>query len=181
MQNEGRHYGGDAAGKSTGELLSLRVDVYTARLFDTHDPAAVHSMAQFLEFIANHPVLSGLWLTLVVGIFWQYRATSAKAVGTQQAVMLINRSDARVLDVRDKKEFDEGHIVDAIHIPFTKLSQRISELEKYRDKPLVVVDKMGQHATEACAMLHKAGYTQAVKLAGGVSEWKAQSLPLVQK
>lgn len=138
-------------------------------------------MAQFIEFVGNHWMLSGAWLVLVAAIFFQLNQTAAKAVGPQQAVMLINRSDAVVLDIRDKKEFDTGHIVDAINIPLSKLNQRIAELEKYREKPLVVVDKLGQQAAEACNTLQKAGYLQAVKLAGGLTEWKAQSLPLIQK
>ena len=138
-------------------------------------------MSQFIEFVGNHWVLSGAWLVLVMAIYFLHSRTAARAVGPQQAVTLINRSDAVVLDVRDKKDFDSGHIVDSINIPLSKLSQRIAELEKYREKPLVVVDKLGQHASEACSTLQKAGYSQAVKLAGGLSEWKAQSLPLIQK
>ena len=138
-------------------------------------------MAQFIEFIGNHWVLSGTWLALVTAIFLLHGRTAARAVGPQQVVMLINRSDAVVIDIREKKDFDSGHIVDSINIPLSKLQQRIAELEKYREKPLVVVDKLGQHASEACNTLQKAGYSQAVKLAGGLSEWKAQSLPLIQK
>lgn len=138
-------------------------------------------MAQFVEFIGNHWMLSSAWLLLVAAIYFQHSRTAAKAVGPQQAVMLINRSDAVVVDVREKKEFDGGHIVDSINIPLSKLNQRIAELEKYREKPLVVVDKLGQHAAEACSTLQKAGYKQAVRLAGGLTEWKAQSLPLIQK
>ncbi|MEX2130907.1 MAG: rhodanese-like domain-containing protein, partial [Pseudohongiellaceae bacterium] len=138
-------------------------------------------MAQFIEFVGNHWILSSAWLLLVAAIFFQHSRTSAKSVGPQQAVMLINRADAVVIDVRDKKEYDSGHIVDSINIPLTKLNQRIAELEKYREKPLVIVDKLGQHASEACNTLQKAGYSQAVKLAGGLTEWKAQSLPLIQK
>jgi rhodanese-related sulfurtransferase len=138
-------------------------------------------MEQFLEFIGNHPVLSAIWLVLVLAIFFQHRTRSSKAVGPQQAVMLINRSDAVVLDVREKKEFDGGHIVDAINIPLSKLSQRVTELEKHKEKPLVVVCKMGQHSGDACKTLQQAGFSQVVRLSGGVAEWKAQSLPLVQK
>ena len=138
-------------------------------------------MAQFLEFVGNHWILSSAWLILMVAIILQHRVTAAKSVGPQQAVMLINRSDAIVLDVREKKEFDSGHIVDSINIPLAKLNQRIAELEKYREKPMIVVDKLGQHAPEACKLLQKAGYLQAVRLAGGLTEWKAQSLPLIQK
>ncbi|MEZ5490322.1 MAG: rhodanese-like domain-containing protein [Gammaproteobacteria bacterium] len=136
---------------------------------------------RFIEFIGNHPLLFGLWLVLVVAIFIQHRSRASKAVGPQQAVRMINREDAVVLDVRDKKEFDAGHIVDAINIPSSKLSQRLTELNRHKEKPLVVVCKMGQHSGEACKTLQQAGFEQVVRLSGGIAEWKAQSLPLVQK
>ncbi len=138
-------------------------------------------MEQFIEFIGNHLVLAGLWLVLVVAIFAQHRSRASRSVGPQQAVMMINRNDARVLDIRDRKEFDTGHIVDAINIPNSKLGQRLAELDKHKDKPLIVVCKMGQHSGEACKTLQQAGFEQVVKLGGGIAEWKAQSLPLVQK
>ncbi|MCB1672359.1 MAG: rhodanese-like domain-containing protein [Gammaproteobacteria bacterium] len=138
-------------------------------------------MDQFIEFIGNHPVLAGLWLLLVIAIFLQHRSRASKSVGPQQAVMMINRQGAVVLDVRDKKEFDAGHIVDSINIPQSKLGQRLTELNKHKEKPVVVVCKMGQQSGEACKTLQQAGFNQVVRLAGGVTEWKSQSLPLVQK
>jgi rhodanese-related sulfurtransferase len=138
-------------------------------------------MEQFIEFVGNHLLLSSFWVVLVVLIFIQHQSRASKAVGPQQAVMMINRQDAVVLDVRDKKEFDAGHIVDAINIPMSKLAQRVTELDKHKQKPLVVVCKMGQHSGDACKTLQQAGFEQVVRLAGGIAEWKAQSLPLVQK
>lgn len=138
-------------------------------------------MAQFVEFLGNHLFLAGLWIVLVLAVFLQWKSRASKSVGPQQAVMLINRSGAVVVDVRDKKEFESGHIVDAINIPLSKLDQRITELEKHKDKPVVVVCKMGQHSSEACNKLLSAGYEKVVKLGGGITEWKAQSLPLIQK
>jgi rhodanese-related sulfurtransferase len=138
-------------------------------------------MEQFIEFVGNHLLLSSFWVVLVVLIFIQHQSRASKAVGPQQAVMMINRQDAVVLDVRDKKEFDAGHIVDAINIPMSKLAQRVTELDKHKQKPLVVVCKMGQHSGDACKTLQQAGFEQVVRLAGGIAEWKAQSLPLIQK
>lgn len=138
-------------------------------------------MAQFIEFAINHWILSSFWLLLVIAIVFKQKSGASKSVGPQQAVMLINRSDALVVDVRDKKEFDSGHIVDALNIPLSKFDQRIAELDKHKEKPIVVVCKMGQHSSEACNKLQKAGFAQVVKLGGGLSEWKAQSLPLIQK
>ncbi len=136
-------------------------------------------MAQFIDFIGNHLVLSSLWLVAFGAIVFYHQRTGSKGVGPQQAVMLINRSDAIVVDVRDKKEFESGHIVDSIHIPLAKLDQRVTELKKYQDKPVIVVCKLGQHSGDAAKKIQAAGHEQVFKLSGGVTEWKAQSMPLI--
>jgi rhodanese-related sulfurtransferase len=79
-----------------------------------------------------------------------------------------------------KKEFDAGHVVDSINIPSTKLKQRITELKKYKQKPIIVVCKLGQHSGEAAKVIQEAGHEDVFKLSGGITEWRAQSLPLVQ-
>ncbi|MBU15313.1 MAG: sulfurtransferase [Gammaproteobacteria bacterium] len=138
-------------------------------------------MEQFIEFIGNHLVLSAMWLATVAAIIFYHQRTASAAVGPQQAVMLINRKDAVVVDIRDKKEFDAGHIVDSINIPLAKLKQRVSELKKHKDKPVLVVCKLGQHSGDAAKTLEEAGHSEVIRLSGGVTEWKSQSYPLVQK
>lgn len=138
-------------------------------------------MEQFIEFIGNHLVLSAMWLATVAAIIFYHQRTASAAVGPQQAVMLINRKDAVVVDVRDKKEFDAGHIVDSINIPLANLKQRATELRKHRDKPVLVVCKLGQHSGDAAKTLEEAGHSEVIRLSGGVTEWKSQSYPLVQK
>jgi len=138
-------------------------------------------MEQFIEFIGNHLVLTAMWGITLGAILFYHQRTGSKGVGPQQAVMLINRRDAIVVDIRERKEFETGHIVDAINIPLTKLGQRITELKKHKAKPVVVVCKLGQQSGEAAKALQEAGHEEVFKLAGGITEWKAQSLPLVQK
>jgi rhodanese-related sulfurtransferase len=138
-------------------------------------------MDQFVEFIGNHLALSTMWLVSLGAIVFYHQRTASSAVGPQQAVMLINRKDAVVVDVREKKEFDTGHIVDSINIPLAKLKQRITELKKHQEKPVVVVCKQGQQSGDAAKTLQEAGHIEVVRLSGGITEWKSQSLPLVQK
>ena len=137
-------------------------------------------MVQFLEFIGNHPVLTGMWMVTLGAIIFYHRRTSASSVGAQEAIMMINRKNAIVIDVRERKEFDSGHIVDSLNIPLKNLKQRLSELRKHEQKPLIVVCKLGQHSGEAAKLLQEAGHEEVVRLNGGLTEWKAQSLPLVQ-
>jgi rhodanese-related sulfurtransferase len=138
-------------------------------------------MAQFVEFIGNHLLLSAMWVITLGAIMMYHQRIGASSVGPQKAVMLINRQGAVVVDVREKKEFDTGHIVDSINIPLAKLKQRLSELRKHKEKPVVVVCKLGQHSGDAAKTLQESGYAEVFRLSGGITEWKAQSLPLVQK
>ncbi len=138
-------------------------------------------MAQFIEFVGNHWILSTLWVALVTALILHRSKTSGESVSAQQAVMQINRSDAVVVDIRDKKDFDAGHIVDAIHIPLSKLGARVTELEKHKTVPVIVACRLGQHSADAVKVLRSAGFTKVLRLSGGMTEWRAQSLPLVQK
>jgi rhodanese-related sulfurtransferase len=137
-------------------------------------------MAQFIEFIGNHWILSTLWVGLVAALALHRNKTSGESVSAQQAVMLINRSNAIVLDIRDKKDFDSGHVVDAVHIPMTKLSARVTELDKHKADPVIVACRLGSQSIDAVKVLKSAGFTQVLRLSGGMTEWRAQGLPLVQ-
>ena len=94
--------------------------------------------------------------------------------------MMINRKDAIVVDIRERKDFDSGHIVDSLNIPFIKFKQRVTELGKHKQKPVIVVCKLGQQSGDAAKLLQEAGHEEVVRLTGGLAEWRAQSLPLVQ-
>ncbi|MDG2421564.1 MAG: rhodanese-like domain-containing protein [Gammaproteobacteria bacterium] len=138
-------------------------------------------MAQFIEFIGNHLLLATMWVATLVAIVLHQKKNSATAVTPQRAIMLINREEGVIVDVREKKDFDTGHIVDSINIPLAKIKQRATELKKHNQKPVVVVCKLGQHSGEAAKLLQESGHTEVYRLTGGLTEWKAQSLPLVQK
>jgi len=138
-------------------------------------------MAQFIEFIGNHIILASAWLLVATGIVFFHQRTGSKSVSPQGAVTLINRNDGIVIDLRDKKEFEVGHIVDSVNMPYAKLAQRLTELEKHKEKPLIVVCKLGQQSGMAVKQIQAAGFSDVYKLSGGMSEWRAQSLPVVNK
>ena len=137
-------------------------------------------MVQFLEFIGNHLVLAAMWVVTLAAIIFYHKKTSASGVGPQEAIMMINRKDAIVVDIRERKDFDSGHVVDSFNIPFSKLKQRVTELRKHKQKPVIVVCKLGQQSGDAAKLLQEAGHEEVVRLTGGLAEWRAQSLPLVQ-
>lgn len=97
-----------------------------------------------------------------------------------EAVNLINRNNALVLDVREATEFSGGHIVDAKHIPLADLPERINELKKYKDKAILVNCQRGMRGAKACEILRKAEFTQVNHLQGGIEAWVAAKLPVVK-
>ena len=140
----------------------------------------MHFMERLFEFIGNHPYLVGAFAVLVALFVRNEVARGGRAVTPQELVNLVNRDGAVVVDVRDANEFSQGHIVDAINVPHTALTNRLCELEKYKEKPVVLACKMGQHAGSAGTTLRKAGFQHIVRLKGGVAEWRNQNLPVVR-
>lgn len=103
---------------------------------------------------------------------------SAKQVNPVEATLLINREDAHIVDVREADEYAKGHLPEARNIPLAKFAERAGELEKYKDKPVIVVCASGMRSGKACGELAKLGFPNAVSLAGGVDAWLAAGYPV---
>lgn len=137
-------------------------------------------MDRLIEFVTQHFYLVAAWALTLAMLLWTESRKSGKSVSTAEATRLINKEDALVLDIRGKKEWETGRINGAIHIPLADLDRRLNELEKHKDKPVIVVCNMGQTAGAATKKLRTAGFTQAVRLSGGMTEWRGQNLPVVK-
>jgi rhodanese-related sulfurtransferase len=137
-------------------------------------------MEQFFSFLGNHPILVGTFLLLLFLFFRNERTRAGATVGTQELVRLVNKENAVVLDVRERNEFMEGHIVDALNIPYTSLESRLDEISQHKETPIVIACKMGQHSGAAGTLLQKNGFTNVTRLTGGYAEWRAQNLPVVK-
>ena len=66
-------------------------------------------------------------------------------------------------------------------MPVSSIDARIGELEAYKDKPVVLVCKMGQHASASGRKFKDQGFENVRRLSGGMAEWTANSLPVVKK
>ena len=136
-----------------------------------------------MEFIKDNVLLIGLALGSGIMLLLPSFKKSAGGVpnlSTTEAINLINRNHALVLDVREDAEFASGHIVDAKHIPLAKLAERLNELNKYKDKPILVNCQRGMRSAKACDILRKAEFKQVNNLQGGLDAWLAAKLPVVK-
>lgn len=132
-----------------------------------------------MDFINQNIMLVSIVIISGLGLLWPlFFRPVGKAVNPGEATLLINREDARVLDVRETAEFAAGHIPDAINIPVAKLAERMHEIEKFKGKPLIVCCAAGMRSNKACRDLKQKGFDQLYNLAGGVDAWNAASYPL---
>lgn len=137
-------------------------------------------MERLLEFVLNHPELVVPFAVLLTLLIMLESRRGGKTVSSQQLTHLVNKEEAVVVDVRDSKEFREGHITDARNIPFASLKDNLTQLDKFKEKPVILVCKMGQHAGAAGRILSTSGFKDVRRLSGGISTWKADGLPLVK-
>ena len=132
-----------------------------------------------MEFINQNILLISIVVVSGLGLLWpMFARPSGNSVNPGEATLLINREDAIVVDVREADEFAAGHLPDARNIPGSKLAERISEIEKYKDKPVIVCCATGMRSNKACAELKKNGFSRINNLAGGVDAWVRAGYPI---
>ena len=140
-------------------------------------------MHHFIEFVINHWML---WSVLgLVTIAIAYLELSSLAGGVpqmtpQEVTSLINKNNAVVVDLRTEEEFKQGHITGAIHCPSDAIQANSKKLEKYKNKPLVLICQNGSCSSQIAHDLLGGSYSQVVTLKGGINSWSAASMPLIK-
>ncbi|MEN9627265.1 MAG: hypothetical protein RJA10_492 [Pseudomonadota bacterium] len=99
------------------------------------------------------------------------------SVSTSEAVRLINREKGVLIDVSEPNEFAAGHAGGARNLPFGSL-EGSKDLPGNKALPLVLMCPNGARAGRAAGLLRKAGYENAVAVAGGTSAWREAALPI---
>ncbi|MDR3214098.1 MAG: rhodanese-like domain-containing protein [Azoarcus sp.] len=122
-------------------------------------------------------VCSGLWL-----LFDLVRQWRDKSLLTPLEVTLrINREDAIVVDLRDQGDFEQGHLPNARHLPLADIDRRATELEKFRNRPLIFYCDSDSRTAKAIATLKKTGFEKLYSLRGGLFEWEKAGQPITRK
>jgi rhodanese-related sulfurtransferase len=114
-------------------------------------------------------------------LIWPLVARAARPgaeVGAHDAVQLINRRDALVIDVRETGDYAAGHIAGARHVPAAQLDERLKELDKHKSRPIIVSCGTGSRSASVSAALRKHGFAEVFALRGGIAGWQQAGLPL---
>lgn len=135
---------------------------------------------EFFVFVSQEWLLITTLAVLMVVYAMRERIKNGKPIPAYEVTRLLNSDAAVLLDVRDAAEFKAGHISGAINLPHAKVTAEAEQLlAPHRDKIIVVADKIGQHAGAAGRTLGQKGF-DVRRLAGGVTDWQGQGMPLVK-
>ena len=134
-----------------------------------------------MEFVINNWYL---FAALVVVVYLlasepaMLKAYNIKLLNLHDTLRLMNDKATTVIDVREEKEYAEGHMPHTINIPLGKLGERFAELEKSKEKPVVLVCRSGNRSKKGAVVLAKLGFKELYSLNGGVNVWQKDNLPL---
>ena len=122
-----------------------------------------------------------MWLNLVLGLIilaialnWAYFQIMGRRSATiiSEDEFKAGMKKAQVIDVREKNEFDSGHILGARNIPFTVLTNSFSAFRK--DQPIYLYDTRKSLSIRAANKLRKEGFKELYILKGGYDGWSGK-------
>lgn len=136
-------------------------------------------MENIVVFLQEQALIVAALAILIFAFLRREASESGSKLSLSEVVQAMNSEKAVLLDIRESKEFGQGHVANAINIAHAKVESSIGQLDKYREKQIIVTDAMGQQASTITRLLAKKGFTVA-RMRGGMSDWKQEGLPLVK-
>jgi hydroxyacylglutathione hydrolase len=97
----------------------------------------------------------------------------------------IGNGKLQVLDVRDREEWDEGHVAAAEHLPYTAMvpqpgaPARMDTLPFALDQEVAVACAAGNRSSTAISLMLRHGYRNLLNVTGGMEAWASAGLPML--
>jgi rhodanese-related sulfurtransferase len=99
-------------------------------------------------------------------------------VTTAEAIRLMNHEKGVFVDVREPDEYRGGHIPNALNLPLSGLAGSLKQIEKHKARPLIICCRTSQRSARAAVELRKLGFASVQVLAGGITAWQGENLPV---
>ncbi len=132
-----------------------------------------------MKFVIDNWTLIAVALASAGMLFWPVlKGATGGGLDAAQAVQLINREKAVVIDVCEANEYAAGHVGGAKNIPLNQLEEKLAGVVKNKALPVILVCQSGARSNRAVAIAKKLGYEQAQSLAGGLGAWRSANLPV---
>ncbi|NUF50562.1 rhodanese-like domain-containing protein [Gilliamella sp. ESL0250] len=140
---------------------------------------------EMLPFIKNHLLLSVGWVVLFVAIIVltiKSKLSKVKIINNAQAIHMINKQGAVIVDIRSADSFKKGHITDSHNIlPIDIKNASAKTIEKFKENIVILIDENGLSSAGIGEILVKQGFLNVFTLKDGIAGWNGENLPLVRK
>jgi rhodanese-related sulfurtransferase len=134
---------------------------------------------EILPFVKNHPILSLSWIGLFVAIIVltiKSKLSKVQIITNAQAINMINRQNAVIVDIRSADSFKKGHITEAHNIlPVDIKNASAKTIEKFKENMVIVVDENGLSSTGIGEILVKQGFLNVFTLKDGIAGWNGEN------
>lgn len=140
-------------------------------------------MEHLPEFFANNLFLCVAFiivLMLTVRAEFLHQSGKMNELSPMQATRLMNNENAVIIDVSEAADFKNGHIKNAINVPIKELKNKLSDLQKYSDKAVLMICKSGNQSNRACKVLKQSKFSNVHNISGGLHNWMESNLPVVK-
>ena len=138
-------------------------------------------MNDLISFAQQHLTMVVAWCALLLVIIvteWLNKQQKAPQVSPQSLVEQMNNQSVKVIDIRNNQTFRQGHILNSKNIPWQNQDEKV--YKTLQNEPFVLICQQAQTALQLAEKLKKQGFTQVQVLAGGISAWQQNNLPLVK-
>lgn len=139
---------------------------------------------QDISIFLNHHLSLTLSVAAVIVLLLIIETLRARKntfnISPLQLTQLINKQNAAVIDIRHIDAFRSGHIIGAQAMSVSDIQKNTKKLEKYKDRPIVIVSNTPLESQKIAVMLLKQGYN-AFSLLGGIKSWHEAQMPLIKE
>ena len=139
-------------------------------------------LQEIMPFVSKHPIISLVWVALLISVIVptvKGLFSKVKTIPRSTAIALINKEEAIVVDTRTRDDFRRGHIIDAVNLTPSEIKDNnLGEVEKHKNRPVILVSANGMELVKPAESLLKAGFERVFVLKDGLSGWTGDNLPL---
>ncbi|OGT37360.1 MAG: hypothetical protein A3F12_06270 [Gammaproteobacteria bacterium RIFCSPHIGHO2_12_FULL_38_14] len=140
-------------------------------------------MQEVAMFISHHALLSFSFVVVVFLLLFVELIRLRRKVNDLtplEVTQLINHKRGLVVDIRSKESFQQGHIIDALLLSSREIRENFKKLDKYKERPIILVCDTGIESQKIAAILYKRGY-DTYALSGGLRAWQQAEMPLIKE
>ncbi|OCG14627.1 rhodanese-like domain-containing protein [Gilliamella sp. wkB292] len=140
---------------------------------------------EIIPFVKNHLLLSLGWVVLFIAIIVltiKSKLSKVKIINNAQAINMINKQNAVIVDIRSADSFKKGHVTESHNVlPIDIKNASAKTIDKFKEDLIILIDENGLSSTNIGEILVKQGFLHVYALKDGIAGWNGENLPLVRK